>query len=285
LPTQIVALVKHDFKLRTNPQPMSIRSVAHLAALMACSTTAFAQPESPPFEDAWKFNLGIGVGSQPKFPGSESTRTSVMPVLSAQYGRYFIGGVPGSGSPAAVGAFLLRDSGWSVGVGLGANLRSPRKESDSSRLKGMGDIDKTALGSVFVNYDWRWLGVRSNIQTDIGGKNEGTTAALDLEARMPLGGGFMLSAGPGVTWADHKYQQTFFGVDSAQSAQSGLSTFDAKSGINAVRFNLGSNYKVSSRWSVGARAGLGRLTGSAADSPITERKNEVTFGLFTTYGF
>jgi len=202
---------------------MKIRSIVYIATMMG-SGTAFAPADSAPpvFQDAWKFRLGVGVGSQPKFPGSDNSRTRVMPMFGAEYGRFYIGGTPGAGSPAGVGMYLLRDSGWTVGVGLGANLSSPRKESDSARLKGMGDIARTEYGAVFVNYDWHWLAVHSNVQTDIGGKKEGTTASLELEGRLPLGGGFMLSAGPGLTWADHKYQQTFFGVDAAQSQASGM---------------------------------------------------------------
>jgi len=264
---------------------MQIRPFLYLAAMMS-SGAAFAQTDAPPpFEDAWKFRVGIGAGSQPKFPGSDSSRTSVIPMLGAEYGRFYIGGAPGAGSPAGVGMFLLRDSGWTVGVGLGANLRSPRKESDSPRLAGTGDIARTETGSLFVNYEWHWLAVHSSVQTDIGGKKEGTTASLDLEGRLPLGGGFMLTAGPGLVWADHKYQQTFFGIDPAQSLASGLAAYDAKSGVNTVRLNLGVNYKISPRWDVGVRTSLGRLTGSATDSPITESKNQNSFALITSYGF
>jgi len=95
----------------------------------------------------------------------------------------------------------------------------------------------------------------------------------------------MLTAGPGLVWADHKYQQTFFGIDPAQSLASGLAAYDAKSGVNTVRLNLGVNYKISPRWDVGVRTSLGRLTGSATDSPITESKNQNSFALITSYGF
>jgi len=264
---------------------MQIRPFLYLAAMMS-SGAAFAQTDAPPpFEDAWKFRIGIGAGSIPKFPGSDASRTSVIPMIGAEYGRFYIGGVPGAGSPAGVGMYLLRDSGWTVGVGVGANLRSPRKESDSPRLAGTGDIARTETGSLFANYDWRWLGIRSSVQTDIGGKKEGTTASLDLEGRLPLPGGFMLTAGPGLVWADHKYQQTFFGINTAQSLASGLTAYDARSGVNTVRLNLGANYRISPHWDVGLRGSIGRLTGSATDSPITESKNQNTFALITSYGF
>ena len=74
-------------------------------------------------------------------------------------------------------------------------------------------------------------------------------------------------------------------MDAAQSQASGLSVYNAKSGVNSVRLNLGVNYRISSHWGVGLRTSIGQLTSSAADSPITESKSQSTFALITTYGF
>ena len=260
---------------------------AILLLVAFASSACHAQSEPPPdgFEDNWKFNMGLGIASAPKYPGSATERIRAMPVLGANYGRFFIGGVPGGGAAAGVGMYLLRESGWSVGVGLGGNLASPRKESDSARLQGMGDISKTALGSVFANYDWRWLAVHTRLQADIGGHGQGTTADLGLEARLPLGGGFAVSAGPSLTWSDHSHRQTFFGVTTAQSASSGLAIHTPGSGLESAALNLGANYVSESHWGAGARVSVGRLAGAAADSPVVEKKDQTSLGLFVNYGF
>ena len=37
--------------------------------------------------DSWRFSAGVGLVSQPKYPGSADTKTTVLPVFSAHYGR------------------------------------------------------------------------------------------------------------------------------------------------------------------------------------------------------
>lgn len=256
-------------------------SLALAAATSVMGTHAWAQQAS----DSWQFTAGLGVISQPKYPGSGETKTSALPMLSASHGRYFIGGLPGAGVPAGVGVFLVQDAHLRIGVGLGGNLDKPRKESDSARLRGLGDISATALGSVFASYSDSWWKIGGNVVTDVGGKDQGTRATLDLEGRYSPMDRLMLTAGPSVTWADSKYTQTFFGVDAAQSAQSGLATYTAKSGINAVSFNIGANYQLTQQWGLGARVGVSSLRGDAADSPITEKKTQTTVGVFASYRF
>ena len=104
--------------------------------------------------NSWKFTVGIGAINQPKFPGSSESMTRVLPFVAIEYGRVFLGGAPGTGVPAGLGAYLYRDSVWTLGVGLGQDLTKPRRESDSPRLHGLGDIDSTPLGAVFASGRW-----------------------------------------------------------------------------------------------------------------------------------
>ncbi|HEY4066695.1 MAG TPA: MipA/OmpV family protein [Burkholderiaceae bacterium] len=250
-----------------------------MASLAAPHAMAQAAP------DAWKVTLGLGAINEPLYPGSGETKNRALPVISAGYGRYFIGGVPGAGVPAGVGAYLVQQEHWHLGIGLGGNFESPRKESDSPRLRGLGDIDRTALGAVFGSYSDRWFELRAGVLTDIGGKHEGTRISADVEFKYALTDQLLITGGPGITWADRQYTQTFFGVDAAQSAASGLAAYDAKSGINSIRLGLGANYRLTPSWGIGARATFGSLRGDAADSPITEKKSQNTFGVFATYRF
>lgn len=235
--------------------------------------------------DAWKFSVGAGVVTVPKYPGSDQYKVRALPILGASYGRYFVGGLPGGGVPLGVGALIVRDPAWSLGVGLGGGLDKARKESDDSRLHGLGDIDQALRASVFGGYAQRGYALRGNVATDVSGKGQGTLASLELEGRYALTSQVMLSAGPGLTWADRKYTQTFFGIDSAQSAASGRATYRAGSGLNSVRLSLGIEYAPAPRWKVGVRGSVGRLEGDAADSPITVDKKQNTVAVFGSYRF
>jgi outer membrane protein len=255
-----------------------------LLALATLCTSALAQ-ETPGGADSWKFSAGLGLMSHSKYPGSSGTETAVLPMLSAHYGRYFIGAVPGAGVPAGVGAYLVQDPHLRVGVGLGLNLDKPRKTEDIPRLNGTGDIDGTALGTVFASYSDSWWKVGGNVLTDLGGNNHGTRISVDLEGKYSPMDRLTLTAGPSLTWADAKYTQTFFGIDAAQSAASGLASYTAKAGLNKVSFNVGANYQLTQQWGLGARFSATSLRGDAATSPITEKKSQNSFGVFANYRF
>ncbi len=236
-------------------------------------------------DDNWQFTIGAGVVNGPEYPGAADNKTKAVPLINATYGRYFIGGMPGTGVPFGVGANLYQDQQWRVGVAVGAGLGKAREESDDVRLRGLGDIDGTARGGMFASYTGSWYGVRANVMTDIGGKDQGTLASFDLEGRYVPLKGLMLTAGPGFTWADNKYTSTFFSIDAAQSVRSGLARYDAKSGVNSVRFSVGANYRLTPNWSLNARVTASELRGDAAKSPITADKSQTTVGLFSAYRF
>jgi outer membrane scaffolding protein for murein synthesis (MipA/OmpV family) len=61
---------------------------------------------------------------------------------------------------------------------------------------------------------------------------------------------------------------SFFGIDGAQSAASGLEPFEAEAGLKDVGLSLRLNYGLTERWSILASGEYRRLLGDAADSPI-----------------
>lgn len=261
-----------------------------IALFASCGSTligpaALAQEAVVEPSGTWKFNAALGLASRPEYPGSADTKTSAFPMLSANYDRYFIGGLPEAGVPVGLGVNLVQDAHWRMGLGLGVDLDKPREESDSARLQGMGDIDGTTHGAVFASYSDSWWKVGGNVVTDLAGKNQGTRASLNFEVKYSPMARLELSAGPSVTWADSKYAQTFFGVTAAQSASSGLSPYTAKSGINQVNFNIAARYQLNQQWGLGARFSAGTLRGDAVDSPITEKKSQNTLAVFANYRF
>ncbi len=266
------------------PAQTSFAAIA-LIALVGASGASAQDVEAPEPSTTWRFTLGAGAFSVPKYPGSDERKIEGAPLLGARYGRFFIGGIPGSGTPTGLGAFLIDNSQWKLGVGIGARFSRARTESDDARLHGLGDIDNTPRASLFADYSARWWGVRGGISTDVGGNRQGTLATLDLEAKYRLGDRVSFSAGPGLTWADGKYTQTFFGIDAAQASRSGRPQYSAEGGLNSVRFSVGMGYLITPQWRLDARASLVTLRGDAADSPITLRKSQNVAALFVSYRF
>jgi outer membrane protein len=246
---------------------------------------AAADPADESSLSRWQFTAGLGAMSLPRFPGSDRTRYLALPMFNVSYGRFFLGEAPGSGSGGGLGVNLYQDSHWRLGASISGDFITPRKESDDPRLHGLGDISGTARASLFAAYTQDWATLRTNVRSDIAGHGEGTLVAVDLEGHYHPTERLTLSAGPGLTWASGQYMRTFFGVSAAQSAASGLPQFEPGAGVDTIRLSLGANYRISTAWNLGTRASLSRLRADAADSPITETRNQNTYALFAAYHF
>jgi outer membrane protein len=178
-----------------------------------------------------------------------------------------------------------RSSAWRLGGLLGADLISPRKESDDERLRGLGDINGTVRAGIFANYSRDWFIFRSSVSSDVAGKGQGTLVRLDALGRYRPSERLTFTAGPGLTWANAQHEQTFFGINAAQSARSGRPQYSPGSGIESLRFSVGARYPIDRQWSVAANFCAVRLHGNAAGSPITQSKSQNVFGVFAGYRF
>ena len=205
--------------------------------------------------------------------------------MTGNYGRFFVGGTPGAGFPVGVGYSVFQNDAWRVGLALGAELDKPRKQSDAPILNGWGDIDQTALGSLFASYTHAWITVRGFLVSDIGGKGHGTRIALDVEGRYRVNERLVLSAGPGITWADGRYTQTFYGISAEQGAAAGLAPYETGSGVNLFRVSVGAQYQLNPQWVLGANLTAGWLQGDAKSSPVTEDRSQNVYGIFASYRF
>ncbi|WP_322033871.1 MipA/OmpV family protein [Paraburkholderia sp. J76] len=233
----------------------------------------------------WRFAVGAGVVNMPKFPGASGTKWEGVPVVSASYDRFFIGSNPDAASLLSLGAYLYRDSNWRIGAAVTYDFIQPRSESDDSRLRGLGDVKRTAHAELFGIYTYEFISARASVLTDIAGNDRGTVATFDLLGKYQPIPALTLTAGPGLTWASSKYNETYFGVTSEQSARSGLPTYSAGSGLNQLRFSVNGAYRITPRVNVGASVSFAWLRGDATDSPITEKTSQITYGLFFNYLF
>jgi outer membrane protein len=228
--------------------------------------------------------LGGGAINGPRYPGSRYDFTRGLPLVSISYGRFFIGAVPGGGTPAGAGAYLLHTEHWAIGLDIGGDARKPRRATDDPILRGWGDIPGTARAGMFASYTRDWLSVRGSI-SDAVAHHEGVLASLAIEAKYHATQHLTLSIGPEITWANNQYSQTFFGINAAQSQIAGIAPYQAKSGINTVGGSAGANYMLTDHWSLGAHVSYGKLQGDAANSPVTTDKTQRVYGAFFMYRF
>lgn len=269
------------------------RLVALTAIFSVCP--AFAQTSTTPAvvssttaavpDDGWRYSLGLGVFETPKYPGASTTRFQPAPIVGVGYGRFFFGSVADANVPFGLGAFLYRDDHFRLGVALSYDLVKPRKASDDDHLRGLPDIDATAHATLFASYNLDWLSLVGAVSQDVAGKHEGATASLDLLGKYSPINGLTLTAGPGITWGSAQYNQTYFGVNAEDSARSGLPTYTPGAGVAAVRVTAGASYVLNKHWNLGARVVASKLPGAVGNSPVVQKKTQMTYGVIANYAF
>ncbi len=170
---------------------------------------------------------------------------------------------------------VLDSPTWRLGPVL--NYRLARDDVDDDVVKLMRDIDGTAEIGLFGG--WTWIGdddprhrfsVSAEFLHDVGDTHEGYVASVSAKYFQPVTLPLTLSIGAAITYGSSDYMQTYFGVDSANAARSGLSQFSADSGLRDIRIPMLAIYSLSPNWHLSGGLVYSRLLGDASDSPIVD---------------
>jgi MipA family protein len=269
----------------TNPRWTSL-APASVALVLAGSTNVIAAEQDEAKKGPWEITVGAGAAYLPVYPGSHEYETRGLPVVSVRYKRFFLGGAPGSGSPAGIGAHLYEGESLRLGAVVSVDATKPREESDDVSLRGLGDIDAAVRAGLFSSYRVAsWLTLRASAMTDVSDKQQGTLANIDVEFSYRPTARLTLSGGPGLTWSNQEYMQTFFGITDQQAARSGLASYTHEAGVSVVRLSVGAQYQFSAPWFAGARITAAQLQDDATASPIVQEKNQNLYALYFGYRF
>lgn len=242
------------------------RLSALLVSLLAAVAVA-AEPAPSP----WKISAGATVISVPRYPGADERRVLVVPSWDVVYReRWFSKGLD------FAGVHFKKRGAWKSGAAIAWELDS-RDESDAPRFEGLGDVESTMSAKLFGEWSRSLLTVSAAASHDLLGRGHGLTATLDASVAVPFFQPWFFAAGPGVSWIDGENAATFFGVDAEQSRRSGLPAHEAAAGIRDVRFTAVASRRLRGEWRAAAVTSLSRLRGDAASSPVTGRKDELSF--------
>ena len=226
----------------------------------------------------WKISVGPGMYVFPVFPGASRLKVLPFPVQDISWkDRVF------SQGPDVLGVNALLGDSYHVGMSLSFDFQS-RSASDDARLKGLPDVHYGPKLRLFADYTWWAFTGAAAVYQDIAGTGQGLTATADFLTSAPLGK-LLVSVGPGLTWANGKYTQTFFGVTSQESAASRLPQYATRSGLRDVHVTVDATYAFTSHWSANLAAVVGRLESFAAGSPITERRLDLNAMASVAYRF
>lgn len=272
-------------------------------ALTAVSSAACAQtPATNPMPDGSRdMYIGLGVASKPRYEGASERETKALPVLQVQWsnGAFLSGmraGIHLSQAPGLEFGPLLelqprRDADGEVGGVDGPQflrvsmvmLAAP----GDNRLAGMPVLRSRVQGGGFLNYylmpDWR---LTSSLLYGAGNGRDGMKLELGVQrVAIALGAHHRLALDAGVTLANRRYNNAFFGVSDADAANSGNPAYDASGGLKDVHLGARWNWAWSPSWMMTSSVQATRLLGSARLSPLVERPTNLTVSTAIAYRF
>jgi len=270
-----------------------------LSVLGFSDRPAFAQTPSPlaewqysagiqlqrlfePTIPTWQTELGVGTQFAPVSDGMARYRVQPGPVIDVRFMDEAFLSI-GEG----IGANLITFSHVRVGAAITYDLGRPIS-ADAAHLYGLNKIGPAAETKVFADYALA-KGFPVTLRVDIRRQFGATNGWIgDFGAYTPLPGSstsFAWFAGPTVTVADQRYMNEYFGVEQYQVKASGYRHYVGEAGLKSAGLGVSAAWLITPHWIVNASGAVNRLLGSAAESPITENKDQAVISLSALYKF
>lgn len=241
-------------------------------------------PAPPPVQEDWYVTIGASGTMQAKYPGSDDY--TIRPGLILSIGK-----------ESSLNTFSSVDDSPSFSIinlpsfraGPAGRLNWGRDESDSDRLRGLGDVDLAAeVGGFAEWYVVEWLRLRGELRYGFGGY-EAVMGNLSADAVF-TNGPWQYAIGPRLSYGGNDYMQAFYGVTPFQARMAArwwnpLPVFNASGGFDSAGVLAQVTYKFGNGITAGAFGSYSRLLGDAASSPLTDDKNQWTAGLSLSYTF
>lgn len=254
--------------------PMNPRTAAFLLCLPPLPAAAmngliFLDPA--PAAD--KLAVGAGLLGFSKFPGSSGLKLLPLPAFDYE---------------GSNGLFASTDNGlgWNasrrrdIQAGLRLWPQFGRKSSDSARLSGLDEIGTRLERGAFFNYaPFDALLLQSGARYGAGRDGRGAILEAGASSGLPLPGGDLLGLTLGASWANRSWRQGYFGISEAESARSGLPAWRSGSGWQDLQLFASLEHRIDARWRFDGQVGIARLLGSAAASPVTESRRQLSLSL------
>lgn len=223
---------------------------------------------------SWMLGAGLGVMNTPRYLGSNHNKTKAMPMLKATYRTdYGTLGIGEDGGNPRIRWGFSPNRNSELGVQLGRD-EGRREQDDPSNLNGLGNVKTTVEYGIFASQRFDGLKLKMSANKGSSSGHGGIVLNIKAEHEFKLTESLGLQTGLGMSWASRKYMQRYFGVSAQQSADSGLKTYTAGSGVRDIGVSVGLNWRPAQNWMLLTKLGLSRLQGDAKDSPITRKATQ-----------
>lgn len=175
-------------------------------------------------------------------------------------------------------------------AGVVGNLRWQRHAEDvrPRGYKRVGSEDVSIEAGAFAEY-WPSQALRTRVELrDAFFGAEGLIADFSADVVLHPAQRWTLTGGPRLSIADQTFMDSYYSINAAQSAASGLTQFKADAGIRSYGAGVSARYQLTDDLLTIGYVEYQRLAGSASDSPLIDDRgspDQVTFGLGMKYSF
>lgn len=281
---------------------MKLAVISASALLLAANVPAMAQDSqadaatSDPaagtvFDGDW-LTVGLGGAYGPSYEGSDDMVLFPAPLAQGSVGGFDFGA---RGPGLYVDLIRDGDSDSNVKIVAGPLVRvrmdrNSRIKDPVVKLLGKRDVAVEVGATAGISFakvlnPYDNLTVSSDIQWDVAGAHDGRLISPAVSYSTPLSKAIFTNLTVSAVHVDGNYADTYFSVDPAGSAASGLPVFDAKGGWKSYGASLLAGVDLSGDitdggWGLYGLVNYSRLTGDAKRSPITSLRGDADQWLF-----
>jgi MipA family protein len=248
------------------------RGTAAIVALAILGCGAPARSDDPTIvRNAWDVTIGGGGRYTPEYEGGRHMHFELRPYFDVTW--YDVNGRERTflNVDDGLGVYLLSTERFRLAPLM--TWRFGRQESDSSELRGLGNVDGgVQIGGLFEYQPHDCCIAFFKVRRDVNDQS-GLLADIGADLTAPIAPRhWFVNVRFTATWADGKGLQPLFGITPVQSARSGLAAYGPSSGMRDVTAEPALIYDVDGRWAIAARFTYERLLDGAADSPLVRTR-------------
>ena len=225
--------------------------------------------------DGVRVTLGAGAGVAPDYEGSDYYQA--VPLWNLNVSNLYHPKTYVQVLGPLFRSNFIPDDHWRLGVA--GQFIKKRDNVHNDRVDDLESVDASAMLGLVGGYDFlaepqRDLVLEIEARQDVANDN-GFLATIRGAYRGRLTESLGMAAYVGSTWADDDYMSSYFSIDAADAAASGLDQFSADEGFKDVSFGGAVNYRFLENWNMAFLGTYARLLNDAKDSPIVDDVGDV----------
>lgn len=227
--------------------------------------------------------IGLGAGAAPDYEGSEDYEGVPLLFVEAKWDNNMSISILGNKGKIN----LLPHPNFKAGLAMEyMGKRDDDVDNDSVAL--LPEVDGSFMLGGFVGFNYNRWNASLEAMADVSDGNDGSIVRLNCGYTMPVNNSLTANFGVFTTWADDDYMESYFTVTPAGTGLSGLSTYDAGSGLKDVGLNITVHYTPWQNWGIMGLISYKTLLNDAEDSPIVKDAGDdgqAVIGAILTYRF